>query len=106
MILITSFRCGLIIRKVERGGKQVHNMTTIIELKNLSIGWPKKMKYGTDKELETAICKETVEEVFLAKDGFRGDGVADLQHHGGLDRAVCVYPYEHYALWEQKFNKP
>jgi len=81
-------------------------MTTIIELKNLSIGLPKKMNYGTDKELETAICKETVEEVFLTKDGFRGDGVADLKHHGGLDRAVCVYPYEHYARWEQEFNNP
>ncbi|MEK5039606.1 MOSC domain-containing protein [Sporosarcina sp. FSL K6-3457] len=81
-------------------------MTTSIELKNLSIGLPKKMKYGNDKELETAICKETVEEVFLAKEGFRGDGVADLKHHGGLDRAVCVYPYEHYARWEQEFNNP
>lgn len=81
-------------------------MTTSIELKNLSIGLPKKMNCGTDKELETAICKETVEEVFLTKDGFRGDGVADLRHHGGLDRAVCVYPHEHYALWEQQFNSP
>ncbi len=79
-------------------------MTTIIELKNLSIGLPKKMKYGTDKELETGICKETIEEVFLSIDGFRGDGVADLSHHGGLDRAVCVYPYEHYSLWEQELN--
>lgn len=81
-------------------------MITTIELKNLSIGLPKKMNYGTDKELETGICKETVEEVYLTKDGFRGDGVADLRHHGGLDRAVCVYPYEHYALWEQEFNTP
>lgn len=82
-------------------------MTTFsAELKNLSIGLPKKMKYGTDKEMDTGICKETIEEVFLTKDGFRGDGVADLRHHGGLDRAVCVYPHEHYSLWEQEFNKP
>ena len=52
--------------------------TNSAELKNLSIGLPKKMKYGTDKEMETAICKETIEEAFLSKDGFRGDGVADL----------------------------
>jgi MOSC domain-containing protein YiiM len=81
-------------------------MTTKIELKNLSIGLPKKMNYGADKELETGICKDTVEEVFLTKDGFQGDGVADLKHHGGLDRAVCVYPYEHYARWEQEYNNP
>ncbi|OMP66388.1 MOSC domain-containing protein [Domibacillus epiphyticus] len=62
------------------------------------------MKYGKEKEVDTAICKETVEETFLKKVGFCGDGVADLRHHGGLDRAVCVYPYEHYLLWEQEFK--
>ncbi|MFJ7933083.1 MOSC domain-containing protein [Sporosarcina sp. NPDC096371] len=79
-------------------------MTTTIEVKNFSIGLPKKMNYGTDKEMETAICKETIEEAFLSRDGFQGDGVADLRHHGGLDRAVCVYPYEHYTLWEQELK--
>jgi len=78
----------------------------VIELKNFSIGLPQKMKYGNDKELETGICKQTVEEAFLAKEGFRGDGVADLRYHGGPNRAVCVYPYEHYLLWEKEFSAP
>lgn len=69
-----------------------------------SIGKPKKMNYGAAKAMETAICKEAVEEAYLSKDGFHGDGVADLKHHGGLDRAVCVYPYEHYAQWQQEFG--
>jgi MOSC domain-containing protein YiiM len=30
--------------------------------------------------------------------------VADLRYHGGPDRAVCVYPHEHYRLWEQEFK--
>ncbi|WP_042345641.1 MOSC domain-containing protein [Bacillus massiliigorillae] len=77
----------------------------IIELKNFSIGLPKTMKYDNEKEMTTAICKENVEEAFLTKDGFIGDGVADLRYHGGPDRAVCVYPYEHYGLWEQEFNQ-
>lgn len=76
-----------------------------IELKNLSIGKPKTMKYGNNKEMETGICKETIEEAFLTKEGFQGDGVADLRYHGGSDRAVCVYPYEHYLLWEKEFNR-
>jgi MOSC domain-containing protein YiiM len=75
-----------------------------IELKNFSIGLPQKMKYGFDKEIDTGICKKTTEEAFLTKEGFRGDGVADLRYHGGPDRAVCVYPYEHYSLWEKEFN--
>ena len=78
----------------------------VMELKSFSIGLPKKMKYGNDKEIDTGICKQTTEEAFLTKEGFRGDGVADLQYHGGPDRAVCVYPYEHYSLWEKEFNQP
>lgn len=76
----------------------------VIELKNFSIGLPKKMKYGHDKEIDTGICKQTIEEAFLTKEGFQGDGVADLRYHGGPDRAVCVYPYEHYSLWEKEFK--
>ena len=75
-----------------------------IELVHFSIGKPKSMKYGENKEMTTGICKELAEEVFLSKDGFLGDGVADLRFHGGPDRAVCVYPYEHYAQWEQEFQ--
>ncbi|RUS58111.1 sulfurase [Kurthia sp. 3B1D] len=69
-----------------------------------SIGKPKKMSYGRDKTMETGICKEAVTEAFLTKNGFTGDGVADLKHHGGLDRAVCVYPYEHYLQWQEEFG--
>lgn len=76
----------------------------MIELKNLSIGLPKKMTYGNAQEMDTGICKETIGEAFLTKDGFRGDGVADLRFHGGPDRAVCVYAHEHYSLWEQEFQ--
>lgn len=55
-------------------------------------------------EMSTAICKDPVSEAVLTKEGFSGDGVADLQHHGGVDRAVCFYPYEHYGMWEKEFN--
>ncbi|MEH7456745.1 MOSC domain-containing protein [Bacillus pseudomycoides] len=75
-----------------------------IELVHFSIGKPKQMQYNEDKEMTTGICKEPIEEAFLSKDGFLGDDVADLKHHGGPDRAVCVYPHEHYALWEQEFQ--
>lgn len=76
-----------------------------IELKNFSIGLPKQIKYSDDKEMISGICKETVEEAFLSKEGFHGDGVADLRFHGGPDRAVCVYPYEHYTQWKEEFGE-
>jgi MOSC domain-containing protein YiiM len=75
------------------------------EIKYFSIGLPKTMIYENDKEMITGICKEAAQEVFLTYEGFQGDGVADLRFHGGPDRAVCLYPYEHYSLWEQEFDK-
>ncbi|ENQ3105395.1 MOSC domain-containing protein YiiM [Bacillus sp. 491mf] len=75
-----------------------------IELIHFSIGKPKTMQYAENKEMTSGICKQLVEDAFLSTDGFRGDGVADLRFHGGPDRAVCVYPYEHYDLWENEFH--
>ncbi len=77
---------------------------TNIEIVNFAIGLPKNMTYDNEKVMNTGICKDKVDEAFLTKEGFLGDGVGDLKHHGGLDRAVCVYPHEHYSLWEKEFN--
>lgn len=75
------------------------------QLIHLSIGMPKQMKYGQEQQVLTGICKAAVQEAYLTKDGFIGDGIADTRHHGGPDRAVCVYPDEHYKLWEQEFGQ-
>ena len=59
------------------------------------------------KAESTAIFKMPVKEkVWLTKTGFVGDEQADLKHHGGEDKAVCVYSYEHYAYWETVFGAP
>ncbi len=34
-----------------------------------------------------------------------GDGQADLSVHGGADKAVYVFPSEHYGFWRQKLNE-
>jgi len=31
-----------------------------------------------------------------------GDGQADKKHHGGPDKAVCVYPHAHYPVWQRE----
>lgn len=69
----------------------------------LSIGRPKQMNYK-EGEMLTGIDKKRVESADLGFDGFEGDDVADKKHHGGPDRAVCVYPHEHYAFWENEFG--
>ena len=33
--------------------------------------------------------------------GIEGDEQADLSVHGGLDKAVYLYPHEHYVFWNE-----
>ena len=74
-------------------------MTTTVKV--LSIGLPKK-EFFYGKELITGICKTPViGPLFLTKQGFEGDGVGDLKHHGGIDKAACVYSLDHYPYWEK-----
>ena len=39
--------------------------------------------------------------VWMGKVKLDGDHQADLTHHGGVDKAVNVYPIEHYAHWRR-----
>jgi MOSC domain-containing protein YiiM len=53
-----------------------------------------------DKPWESGIFKAPVSgPVWLSYGGLRGDGQADRVHHGGPDKAVCVYPAAHYEHW-------
>lgn len=71
----------------------------------LQIGRPETFRYR-DQEISTGIFKRPVQgRIRLTKLNFEGDGQADLENHGGLDKAVCVYCAEHYAYWERKFGR-
>ncbi|MFJ3390702.1 MOSC domain-containing protein [Lysinibacillus sp. NPDC086135] len=72
----------------------------------LAIGMPKELHYSNGRSIITGIEKRKVQEVYLSARGFEGDDVADKKHHGGPDRAVCLYPAEHYIQWEQELGKP
>ena len=70
-------------------------------IESLNVGLPKKERfYG--RELLTGICKIPVSgPLLLNKLGFDGDGVGDMKHHGGPDKAVCVYSTDHYPYWQE-----
>lgn len=76
------------------------------EIVTLAVGMPKEMRYDENRTLVTGIKKSAVAEVLLTKQGFMHDDVADKKHHGGPDRAVCLYPIEHYEKWEKELGKP
>lgn len=48
----------------------------------------------------TGLFKEPVSgALWLGRTNLAGDGQADLEHHGGPDKAVCAYPAAHYPYW-------
>lgn len=78
-----------------------------IEIVSLNVGMPAILRHEKI-ELMSGIMKTSVGDgpLPLSELGFQGDGQADLVHHGGPDKAVCVYSYEHYPYWEQELNSP
>ncbi|RYD17426.1 MAG: MOSC domain-containing protein [Verrucomicrobiaceae bacterium] len=60
-----------------------------------------------DKPWETGFRKESrTEPCWLGYEGFRTDEQADRKHHGGPEKAVCVYSSEHYAYWHEALGMP
>jgi MOSC domain-containing protein YiiM len=55
----------------------------------------------------SAIFKRRIDgPVALRAVGLAGDGHADLVNHGGLDKAICVYPAAHYPAWRDSLAEP
>ena len=69
-------------------------------VKSLQVGKSVVREYQ-DMKVETACFKLPVEgALHLGREGFIGDQQADKVNHGGPDKAVLVYPFEHYSHWE------
>lgn len=75
------------------------------EIVYLSKGLPKSEVYKNESYL-SGIWKEQSDELLVGYHQIKGDQVANPEYHGGSERVVCVYPYEHYAHWENVFGKP
>jgi MOSC domain-containing protein YiiM len=58
------------------------------------------MQYGA-KRVATGGVKAPVAEAFLHWTNLDGDAQADLENHGGTDKAVCCYSFDHYPYWEE-----
>ena len=76
-----------------------------IQLLSIQVGLPKTLGSPNasdtmDQEWTTGFFKETVfSPVWVGTTNLAGDGQADLRVHGGPDKAINVYPFEHYAFW-------
>lgn len=75
------------------------------KLLSLNVGRPET--YETTKgELKSAYRKMPVNEpTWLSFLNFEGDEQADKKNHGGKDKAVCLYPAQHYRHWEEHYGQ-
>lgn len=58
------------------------------------------------RRVVTAAHKRAVGSAMLSTSGFEGDEQADRRHHGGPDKAVCVYSADHYGFWREFLGMP
>lgn len=76
----------------------------MIKVEALNIGMPVSRELS-GKSFTTGIMKQPVMgPQRLTRIGFEGDGVGDLKHHGGADKAVCVYGVEQAAYWAERLG--
>lgn len=82
----------------------------IATLLSVQVGRPKTIGYKDsvdpiDHVWTTGIFKEsTAGLIWLGHTNLAGDGQADLENHGGPEKAVNVYPSEHYPYWTQSLG--
>ncbi|MDF5738625.1 MULTISPECIES: MOSC domain-containing protein [unclassified Nostoc] len=70
-----------------------------MKLISVNVGLPCEVTWK-GKTVSTGIFKKPVSDrVMLRSLNLDGDGQADLTVHGGADKAVYLYPFEHYEYW-------
>lgn len=69
---------------------------------SLNVGLP-RLVLRNDEPVSTGIFKEPVAgRVMMRKLNLDGDRQADLSVHGGPEKAVYIYPSEHYDFWKRE----
>jgi len=77
----------------------------VMTLIAINVGLPREITHG-GRTITTGIFKAPVDgPVWLGRLKFMGDGQADLRVHGGEDKAVYAYAYEHYTLWAGELGR-
>ncbi len=81
------------------------NIRAVARLVSLNVSLPEEIVWR-GRRVRTAFFKKPVEgPVFLSTLHLDGDGVGDPRYHGGREKAVYLYPFEHYAYWERELRR-
>jgi MOSC domain-containing protein YiiM len=72
---------------------------------SLNVGLPRDIEWR-GRTVRTSIFKAPVDRLLqLTTLNFEGDEQSDLTVHGGVDKAVYAYPYEHYEYWRRELDQ-
>jgi MOSC domain-containing protein YiiM len=71
---------------------------------SVNVGLPSAQRYE-GREVITGGAKVPVPRAVLRFGNFDGDRQADRINHGGLEKAVCVYPFDHYPYWSRRLGR-
>jgi len=73
-----------------------------MKLLSVNVGLPREVKWN-GRIIRTSIFKTPVAgPVQVRNINLDGDQQSDLTVHGGVDKAVYVYPSEHYTFWREE----
>lgn len=76
-----------------------------MKLLSVNCGLPREVVWH-GRYVTTSIYKEPVEgRVALRRLNLAGDRQSDLNVHGGKDKAVYCYPFEHYEYWKAELPR-
>src|SRR3954454_13916197 len=75
------------------------------QLMSVNVGLPRRVEWKK-RMVVTGIFKEPVTGPVVARRlNLDGDRQADLTVHGGVDKAIYVYPAEHYEPWQRELQR-
>ncbi|MES2573177.1 MAG: MOSC domain-containing protein [Verrucomicrobiota bacterium] len=81
-----------------------------LRLLGIQVGTPRTFSMAEEcdashREWTTGFYKEPVTgPVRIARTNLAGDGQADLRNHGGPDKAICLYPRDHWLFWKAELG--
>lgn len=75
----------------------------MITLRSVSVGEPAMLGKRRGEAVLSGIRKQPLmfPTVDVSSTNIAGDRQADLRNHGGLDKAIYCYPFEHLTFWSE-----
>ncbi|QDQ98573.1 MOSC domain-containing protein [Tomitella fengzijianii] len=78
----------------------------VLQVRTGNVGELDRATVGRSGTVPSALGKRPRDgAVPLGEIGFGGDAQADGKNHGGTEKAVLVYPAEHYPEWERELGR-